>query len=115
MSAHAIKFLSKSTTAAGLLSAAAIIASAVPASATSYVTLKGIRGSEEFTCQVATHGINVTPLISADNGCGNRVWLHKNLNGSGWGYCISGHTSVNIPTKYQNPQQAQVSSNKAKC
>jgi hypothetical protein len=115
MSARTIKVLSKATAAAGLLSAAAIIASAVPASASPYVTLKGIRGSEEFTCKITTHGINVTPLISAANGCGNRVWLHKNLNGSGWGYCISGHANINIPTKYQNPQQAQVSANKAKC
>lgn len=116
MTARAIKFLYKSATAASLLSVAAIIASTVPASAaSSYVTLTGDRGTEEFTCKVTTHGINVGPLYHANNGCGNRVWLHQNLNGSGWGFCISGHSDVSIPTKYETAQQAQVSSNKAKC
>lgn len=116
MTVRAVKFLYKSATAAGLLSAAAIIASTVPASAaSSYVTLTGDRGTEEFTCTVGTHGINVNPLYHADNGCANRVWLHQNLNGSGWGFCISGHTDEAIPTKYDNAQQAQVSKNTAKC
>jgi hypothetical protein len=116
MTARAIKFLYKSAMAASLLSAAAIIATTVPASASpAFVTLTGDRGTEEFTCTVSVHGINAGPLFRADNGCGTRLWLHKNLNGTGWGYCISGHTDVSIPTKYDNPQQAQVTSNKAKC
>lgn len=116
MSVRAIKFPFKSATAVGLLSAAAIVASALPASAaTSFVSLIGNGGTEEFTCAVTTHGISVAPLRSADNGCANRVWLHKNLNGSGWGYCISGHTDPSIPTKYDAAQQAQVVSNKTKC
>ena len=101
--------------AAGLLSAAAIVASAIPASAAPFASLIGVRGTEEFTCAVTTHGVNVTPLTSAVNGCGNRIWLHQNLNGSGWGYCISGHTNPPIPTIYDNPAQAQVVANTAHC
>ena len=115
MSARAIKFLSKSAAAAGLLSAAAIIAPAIPASAASYVSLHGFLGTEQFTCAVATHGINIGPVSSAANGCANRVWLHQYLNGSGWAYCIPGHTNPTIPTRYQAAQQALVSANTASC
>lgn len=117
MSVRASKLPFKTATVLGLLSAAAIATSALPASAAakSFVSLVGNSGTEEFTCTVNTHGISVGALHSVDNGCANRVWLHKNLNGSGWGYCISGHTDPGIPTKYDAAQQAQVSSNKAKC
>jgi hypothetical protein len=116
VSVRAIKIPFRPATAVGLLSAAAIVAFALPASAaTPFVSLIGNGGTEEFTCLVTAHGINVAPLRSADNGCANRVWLHKNLNGSGWGYCISGHTNPSIPTKYEAAQQAQVVSNKARC
>ncbi len=116
MSVRATRLPFKSATVVGLLSATAIVFSALPASAaTSFVSLVGNSGTEEFTCTVNTHGISVGALHSVDNGCANRVWLHKNLNGSGWGYCISGHTDPSIPTKYDAAQQAQVVSNKSKC
>lgn len=115
MSAHTIRFHFKAAAAAGLFGVAVLTASAIPASAAPEVSLVGIRGTEQFTCTVQTHGVNVSPLDSANNGCGTRVWLHQNSNGSGWGYCISKHTDPTIPTKYDNPAQAQVTSNTANC
>src|SRR5713226_3151591 len=112
VSARTNKFLFRSATAAGLLSAAAIIASATPASAASSVALTSSLGvHEDFTCAVTTHNVTAVPLSTADNGCANRVWLH----GTGFSYCISGHTHQNVPTKYDNPQTAQVSANTAAC
>ena len=112
MSARTNKFLFRSATAAGLLSAAAIIASATPASAASSVALRGaLGGNEDFTCAVATHNVNISPLSTANNGCSNRLWLH----GPGFSHCITGHSEQNVSTKYENTQQAQVSANTAPC
>jgi hypothetical protein len=116
MTVRAIKLPFKAAAIVGGLSAAALVASALPAQAESVVVLTGFLGrTEQFTCKVTTHGINITPLTSANNGCSNRLWLHQNLNGSGWGYCVSGHKDVSVPTKYDGAQQAQVVSNTAKC
>ena len=122
MSARTNKFLFRSATAAGLLSAAAIIASAIPASAAAipasaaslphYVALiSGIGFRNDFACVVDTHNVTAVPLSTAANGCANRVWLH----GIGFSYCISGHTEQNVPTRYHNPQTAQISANTAAC
>jgi serine/threonine protein kinase, bacterial len=91
-------------------------ASATPTSASSYVALEGAVGVEKFTtCVSATHSVNVDPLSFVENGCANRVWLHQNANGSGWSYCVSGHTDESIPAKYDNPAQTLVSANTAAC
>jgi hypothetical protein len=112
VSARTNKFFFRSVTAAGLLSAAAIIASAIPASAAAYVALtSGLGIHNDFTCAVATHNVTAVPLSTAANGCANRVWLH----GIGFSYCISGHTEQNVPTRYHNPQTAQISANTAPC
>jgi hypothetical protein len=112
---HATRFLFRSAAVAGILSAAALVASAVPASAAPFASLTGFGGTEEFTCAVTTHGINVDPLSHADNGCSKRVWLHQFHDGSGWAYCISGNTDPSIPAKFDAPEQAQVVSNTASC
>jgi hypothetical protein len=115
MSVRTIRLHFKSAAAAGLLGVTALLASAIPASAAAEASLIGVRGTENFTCTHTTHGVNVDPLTRVDNGCGTRIWLHQNLNGSGWGYCISKHSNPAIPTRYENPQQAQVTSNTANC
>jgi len=112
MSARTKKLLFTSAMAAGLLSATAIIASAIPASAAADVALtSGLGGHEDFNCTVTSHNVTAVPLSTVNNGCANRVWLH----GTGYSYCISGHTARNIPTAYDNPQTAQVSANTAAC
>src|ERR1039457_5769442 len=116
VSARTNKFLFRSATTAGLLSAAAIIASAIPASAASipasaaslpasaaslphYVALiRGLGFRNDFACVVATHNVTAVPLSTAANGGATRVWLH----GIGYPYCIPGHTSQAVPTKYDN-------------
>jgi hypothetical protein len=115
VSVKTTRFLFRSAAAAGILSAAALVASAVPASAAPFASLTGFGGTEEFTCAVTTHGIRVDPLSFADNGCANRVWLHQFHDGSGWAYCISGHTNPSIPAKYDVAEQAQVVANTAHC
>jgi hypothetical protein len=112
VSARTNKSLFRSATAAGLLSAAAIIASAIPASAASDVALTSASGvHEDFTCAVTTHNVTAVPLSTVDNGCANRLWLH----GRGYSHCISGHTNGTVPTAYDDPQTAQVSANTAAC
>jgi len=116
VSVKTTRFLFRSAVAAGILSTAALVASAVPASAAPFVTLTGFGGNEEFTCAVTTHGIRVDPLNTVTNGCANRVWLHQFHDGSGWAYCISGHTgNQSIPARFDAPEQAQVVTNTAQC
>jgi hypothetical protein len=116
VSVKATRFLFRSAATAGILSAAALVASAVPASAAPFASLTGFGGTEEFTCAVTTHGIRVDPLTSANNGCANRLWLHQFHDGSGWAYCISGHAANQpIPARFHAAEQAQVVSNTAHC
>jgi hypothetical protein len=123
MSMHAINSVPRSVKAAliaGSLvaSAAVITASAIPASAASDVLISGGLGAQEsFTCANTTHAIagDVIPVNSVANGCGVRVWLHQYSDGSGWSYCISPSSYVNITGKYQDALQAYVSSNTASC
>jgi len=116
VSAKGTRFLFRSAVTAGILSTAALVASAIPASAAPFVTLTGFGGTEEFTCAVTTHGIRVDPLSFASNGCANRLWLHQFHDGSGWAYCITGHASNHpIPARFDAAQQAQVVTNTASC
>jgi len=112
MSARTSKFFFRSATTVGLLSAAAIMAYAIPASAAGVIALtSGLGVHEDFNCTVTTHNVTAVPLSTVSNGCANRLWLH----GIGYSYCISGHTGQTVPTKYDNPQTAQVSANTAAC
>jgi hypothetical protein len=111
---HASKLLLRSAVAVALLSSAALMASAVPSSAASAVTLTGFFGTEEFNCAVTDHNVSISPVYTADNGCGTRVWLHGDFP-SGFSACISPGEYETVPTKYQDVQYAQVTSNTAAC
>ncbi len=110
--------LAKAALAAGLLGAAAITASAIPASGASQVLIVGFKGNEAALCGSATHNIrtNIWPLSQVENGCGTRVWLHQNTDGSGWTYCVSPHSVTGfLQGKYQYAGQFYVSTNTANC
>jgi hypothetical protein len=98
----------------GLLTSAALMASAVPSSATSAATLTGFFGTEEFNCVVTDHNVSISPVYSADNGCGTRVWLHGDFP-SPFSVCISPGKYETVSTPYEDVQDAQVTSNKAAC
>ncbi len=113
-----MKSLVKFAAAASVLSAAALTASAIPASAAGNVLLIGSAGNDELICTPnLTHGLigSFEPFYYGVNGCGTRVWLHQFSNGSGWSYCISPNSSGYIPAYAQFPAQALVTANTAKC
>jgi hypothetical protein len=108
------KLLLRSAVAVGLLGSAGLVASAVPASAASAATLTGFFGTEEFNCTVTTHNVSISPVYTADNGCGTRLWLHGDFP-SAFSFCISPGEYETIPSAYQDVQNAQVTSNTAAC
>jgi len=107
------------TAVAGMLSAAALTASALPASAASVLWLYGNDGNQEVICTPpGPHGVqelNLVGVAAAQNNCGTRVWLHQFSNGSGWSYCISPNSYTTIPSWADFPAQLLVSSNSAYC
>jgi len=111
---HASKLLLRSAVAVGLLSSAALVASAVPSSATSAATLTGFFGTEEFNCAVIDHNVSISPVYTVDNGCGTRLWLHGDFP-SAFSVCISPGKYETVPSEYQDVQDAQVTSNTAAC
>jgi hypothetical protein len=124
MSPRIMKSLAIFTAAAGVLSAAALTASVLPASASASasaeVTLYGASDSnQDVICTPpGAHGVEEDILFGVDavrNGCGTRVWLHQFSNGSGWSYCVSPHDYATLPDSAQFPAQLLVSENSAAC
>lgn len=111
---NASKLLLRSAVAVGLLSSAALTASAVPSSAASATTLTGFFGTEQFNCTVTDHNVSISPVYTVDNGCRTRVWLHGDFP-SAFSVCISPGKYETVPSKYQDVQDAQVTSNTAAC
>lgn len=119
MPASVMKSLVKPAVIVGLVSAAALAASAVPASAASEVVLKDPATYETLNCTVGSYGIQAGldeyGVTTVDNGCGNRVWLHEFADGSGWAICITGHSDQSIPGEYQFPHNVVISGNTSYC
>jgi hypothetical protein len=43
-----------------------------------------------YTCDAVTHTYNGNGLLSINNNCGDRIWLHEDLNGGGaQTYCVN--------------------------
>lgn len=119
MYTHVTKPRLKGAAVAGFVgvSAAALIASATPASAAAQVTLQGTNGAEHIACQTGNYGVrsDIGGVTSVSNGCGVRVWLEQFSDGSGWHYCISPHADVSLPGNRQFPRRVYVSTNTAHC
>jgi hypothetical protein len=114
-----MKRLAKFTAAASLVSAAAITASVLPASAAPELQLFGTSGNQYIICTPpGTHGIQTGQLLGmtgVTNGCNTRAWFHEFSNGSGWSYCVSPRSAVLVPAWAEFPQQVLVSQNTAAC
>jgi hypothetical protein len=57
-------------------------------------------------------------MLTADNGCQDRVWLHQFVNygnNHGWAYCISAGANVAVPSQFSNPRNIFISANTAPC
>lgn len=120
MSARTKRSLVKYTAAVGVLSAAAVMASTIPASAAGQFTIYGASGAHQavICTEGSSHGTEAIPdrgIVAADNSCGTRVWLFENSNGTGWGICVSPGEYINLPGGEQFPLDAWVSYNPAKC
>jgi hypothetical protein len=120
MSTRIMKCFARFTATATVVSAAALMASALPASAATDVQLWGNSDANQYVICTppGTHGVEEDILygISAvTNNCGTRVWFHQFSNGSGWSYCVSPHNEVLVPSWAQFPAQLLVSENSAAC
>ena len=74
-----------------------------------------IAESYTFGCSNGSHSLSATTWGSVNNGCGDRVWLHQNSDGSGWGYCISKHHDQPLSGRYRYARNLQVTSNTNNC
>jgi hypothetical protein len=122
-----MKSLAKLIIAASVLSAAALAVPALPASASiapdallysASINSLAQNSNYEVSCTPGSHAISeaaVGGVIAAANGCGTRIWIHQNPDGSGWSYCISPYTYTTVPGWAYWPEQILVSANTAGC
>jgi hypothetical protein len=87
--------------------------------ALTYVTWSG-QYSTQYNCiQGATHTFgdqygNYFPIVSLENHCNVRIWLHENANGTGATHCVTPYG--NYGNDYYNSyNQLQMSADQAPC
>jgi hypothetical protein len=124
MSTRIIRSFARLTATATVVSAAALTASALPASASTYAVLYGYGNAnngfdQDVICTPpGTHGVETSALdgvIAVQNFCGTRLWLHQFSNGSGWSYCVSPRSYATLPGWAEFPAQLLISENTAAC
>lgn len=112
-----IRSIVKLSAAATLIVAGTVALPATSATAGSSVQVTFVSPGESHTfsysCTNSTHTYGGDEINSVSNGCGTRVWLHGNLNGSGAAYCINpGAIAYNFGTGFV---QFQITTNGAAC
>lgn len=107
-----------------VLYAAAVTASALPASASMATEVElcsaainsDSQGSnQDIACSAGNHGVTETTfggVIAVADGRGVRVWLQ---GASGWTFCVSPHQYTTLPGWAEIPTVAGVSTNTAGC
>lgn len=68
-----------------------------------------------YFCGVGSTPIYVGPFTVLSIAVPNRIWLHQDKNGGGWGDCFSGQGDRLLAGRDRSPGNIQISANTAPC
>ena len=68
-----------------------------------------------YFCGVGSYPVLVGPFTILSINVPNRIWLHQDRNGGGWGDCFSGTADWVLSGRDRSPGNLQISANTAPC